>query len=554
MKPNADNSRQPELKEQQRADSLLVCGTCGLPASTECICAQIPSDEQNSSALLQSRLAEGSYSIDDARNILGERFEVIELLGQGGMGTVFKVRDTNIDAILAVKILNSSLMQDKNSVKRFQREAKAAMSLSDAHLAAVYEYGVGKGAPFLVMDYLEGDTLDSLLNSQGYFDQNRAVNLFVQICEGLAQAHQKGVIHRDVKPSNVIITRPGTTTEFAKIFDFGIAKVLPDQALDFTQDTTKTGELFGSPLYMAPEQCRGIQADQRTDIHALGCLMYKTVTGHHPFEGKNFLETVVKIVTTDPLSMRQAYPEANISAPLEQVILHCLEKDPDNRYQTMDALRNDLEKILDGKPILLKGVAGTTKHHSIPPPSLTNVYRPAPQRPVTDLFRTWFKALAWSCIIVCCVFLALFAVPRPQSSSGVSDPYADAERLDALSYNYFSQGDYERAIPLLEFGVKTYKKNGTKVTGGGLGREDNYLAENLSHLGKCYFKLKNYPKAIANYREALKMFKQWGNYFGGGMTECVNDYAATLRAVGRSKDADRMLAEYKNLNNLNKIP
>src|SRR5262249_5003913 len=132
------------------------------------------------------------------------------------------------------------------------------------------------------------------------------------------------------------------------------------------------------------------------------------------------------------------------------------------------------------------------------------------------------------------------------------DPYADAERLDQLSYSYFVKGDYERAIPLLEFGIKTYQENGNKNVG--IGREDNYLAENYSHLGKCFLMLKRYAEAAPYYRKSLQMFQKWGNYRGSMMSEAVNDYASTLRGLGKNAEADKMLDEFKQLNNLTTIP
>lgn len=520
----------------------IVCADCGLPVAgakprsdvtrylsdiSRCSCNKVASTSLSAPQT-------GSMSIEHAALVVGDRFEVLAFLGQGGMGSVFKVNDRHLNKILAVKILNPQLVQDSQSVKRFEQEAKAAIALTHAHLAAVYEYGIGKdNTPFLIMDYLEGTTLDELLKKEGSLDYKRAIDLIAQICEAIAYAHSKGVIHRDIKPSNIIITQPGNGIEFAKLFDFGIAKVLPDQAIDFTQDMTQTGEIFGSPLYMSPEQCKGLSVDQRSDLHAIGCVLFKAVTGSHPFEGKNFIDTVVQIITVPAPSFSKLKLDFKIPSTLEQVIMRCLAKEPAMRYRSASALQTDLERVRDGKAI------SVTKRER----DLEN------KRAITIL-----ATLAGVFLMAISLPPLLKAIaPAPTAPNTVpTDPYSDAERLDSLSFSYFMKGDYERAIPLLEFGINTYKKNGrTKV---GSGREDNYLAENLAHIGTCYLKLHKYDKAIPYYRDALKLFQQWGNYPGGLMTPTVNEYAEVLRALNRKAEAEQMLDEYKRTNNISKIP
>ncbi len=548
-----------EHKPPQELIHTLVCADCGMPIadsarprsdvtrylaeSSRCQCnnkepsgdsggSNAPEEERSDSAIK----IKISMSLEDAETTLGERYEVLEFLGKGGMGSVFKIRDRQLDTVLAVKILNPDLALQDNSVKRFEREAKASMQLTDPHLAAVYSYGIGKNqTPYLVMDFLEGRTLETLLKEQTRLDPSRALTLFIQICEGLAQAHSKGVIHRDIKPSNVMVTEPGGI-EFAKVFDFGIAKVMPDQAIDLTGDMTRTGELFGSPLYMAPEQFQEGLIDQRTDIHALGCLMYKTLAGTHPFEGKNVYDTVSKIISAPAGSIQQA--GVLVPPALDWVILRCLEKDPAKRFSSARELQSELEKIRDGKKTATEAQQRVEK--------------------TKDYTIVEFVAILVAAIVIFSVmWLGLIAIiytldPRRPKQLGVANTaYQDPERLDQLSYTYFSQGKYELAIPLLEFGIGTYKANGKKV---GIGRDANHLAESLSHLGKCYLRLKQYSKAVEPYRESLKMFQQWGNYKGGGMTETVNDYAEVLRGLNRQAEAEAMLRDYQFNNNLTAVP
>ncbi len=559
--------------EKVSTDSVeIICGTCGLPVggatartdvtrylaeTSRCQCNRerhaAPDESRGDSEFSPARRGathgiklQICLSVEDAAEVLGERYEVLSFLGQGGMGSVFRVVDKTLGTTLAVKILNPNLVQNEDAVKRFEREAKASMQLSDPHLAAVYAYGMGLNqTPYLVMDYLEGKTLDRVLKESGSVDHHRALDLFIQICEGLAQAHSKGVVHRDIKPNNIMIIHPTADVEFAKVFDFGIAKVLPDQALDLTSDMTRAGELFGSPLYMAPEQCQDNPVDQRSDIHALGCVMYKTLTGVHPFEGKNILDTVAKIITAPAASMMDANHRNHIPKDLDAIVLKCLRKSPEDRYFGANELRSDLVKVRDGRP--LEWSAEDT-----PKPPVNSALRPALNYGIVTA-----TLLFGFCALGLYLFATSFSNSVSPSSPPIglpADPYKDAERLDQLSFTYYNNGDYERAIPLLEFGIKTYKANGNKKVAGGTGREDVYLAENISHVGKCYLMLKKYPEAQNSFREALKIFQRWGFYPGGSMTEAVNDYASTLRGLGQSATADAMLKDFQANKNLTSIP
>lgn len=544
----------------------IVCGDCGLPIAgstpasdvtrylsdtSRCQCRQYssvrseqapddrqqPSKDSNPAARLVADLTPA-----DAQAILNDKFEILELLGQGGMGTVFKAREIATGTIFAVKLLSPALLQHEESRKRFEREAKASMQIQDANVAAVYSYGIGANeTPYLVMDFLEGKTLDQLLKETPKLDYKRVINLSIQICDGLEQAHSRGVVHRDLKPSNIMITTPAPGVEFAKIFDFGIAKVMPGQAIDLTVgDMTRTGDICGSPLYMAPEQVQDNNVDQRSDLHALGCIMYKALTGVHPFEGKNVLDTVAKILTSEARPLSLVTPATNVPDSLSYAVEKCLNKSPSMRYSSAAEIRADLEKIRDGETL------------KIPETTEARKARKARNYRVAALLGIVPIGVSFVVLIMMVTSDTTNVPATPSRDTMPADPYKDAERLDQLSYTYFVKGDYERAIPLLEFGIKTYKANGAKKVG--MGREDNYLAENLSHLGKCYLKLGKYAEAASPYKESLQIFRRWGNYGGGMMTEAVNDYAEVLRGLGRSTEAEEMLRDYAANNNLTNVP
>lgn len=192
--------------------------------------------------------------------VFAERYKVLSVLGRGGMSIVYKAKHTLMDRIVAIKLLQASLVSDPQSLSRFQREAKAVSALNHPHVILVYDFGVAdNGLPYLVMDYLEGQSLSDVIKDQGHISVSRCANIFLQSCEALQHAHGKGVLHRDLKPSNIMLVNNEGTTDFVKIVDFGIAKLInPGEE---SQRLTQTGEVIGSPLYMSPEQLMGRELD-----------------------------------------------------------------------------------------------------------------------------------------------------------------------------------------------------------------------------------------------------------------------------------------------------
>ncbi len=282
---------------------------------------------------------------------VGGGYEIITRIGQGGMGAVYKARDRDGN-LCAIKFLRRELAEDITALKRFEKEAESVSQLTHPNLVAVYEHGrAPDGVPFLVMEYLEGSNLGELLEREGNLSPERAVKTFLEICEGLIYAHQNEVIHRDIKPSNVIINQPENGDISAvRLVDFGISTLLPNASRE-TRELTQTGEVFGSPYYMSPEQCLGFMLDQRSDIYSFGCLMYETLTGKTPFAGSNPIQLVVKHINEEVAPFPQELKGSRLMSSLEQVVQRCLEKEQTLRYQTVEALKADLEKIRDGKPI-----------------------------------------------------------------------------------------------------------------------------------------------------------------------------------------------------------
>ncbi|HEY9718254.1 MAG TPA: serine/threonine-protein kinase [Trichormus sp.] len=269
------------------------------------------------------------------------RFSIESIIGTGGMSAVYKASDVYLKHHVALKMLLPHTMHFPLSMQRFQQEAQAACHLKHDNVVRVHSFGVDQvtGRAYLAMDCLEGQSLDAIVGERRTISVDRALHIFIQVADALSHAHEKGVIHRDLKPSNVILVQNGHDPDFVKIVDFGIAKLLNQEGSDAAR-LTQTGEVFGSPMYMSPEQSRGDKLDSRADIYSLGCLMYEALAGDPPHSGSNSLEILYKHINIVPPPMS----EVGVTVPqrLEKIIFKALAKDPAERYQTMDTLSRDL--------------------------------------------------------------------------------------------------------------------------------------------------------------------------------------------------------------------
>jgi eukaryotic-like serine/threonine-protein kinase len=269
-------------------------------------------------------------------------FEIVSLLGTGGMGEVYRARDTRLNRTVAVKILNSDKV---GHPQRFQREARAISRLSHPHICSLYDIGDADGTAFLVMEYLEGRTLADRLRD-GAIPLEQALRHGIEICDALDRAHRERVIHRDVKPGNVMLTREG-----AKLLDFGLAKFRQAEGDGIADDTTASlhltqdGEMVGTVLYMAPEQLEGRESDARTDIFAFGVVLYEMITGRQPFTGGSRASIIAAILTSDPPSISTLQPLA--PPRLDRLLKRCLAKNPDERWQTARDLAYELRGIVE---------------------------------------------------------------------------------------------------------------------------------------------------------------------------------------------------------------
>jgi serine/threonine protein kinase/Tfp pilus assembly protein PilF len=264
------------------------------------------------------------------------RYQIIEELGKGGMGRVYKALDTEIDEKVALKLIRPELAADEKMIRRFRKELKTARQISHKNVCRMYDIGTKKGIRYITMEYVSGEDLKSSMKRMGQFTVGKAVFTAKQICEGLAEAHKLGIVHRDLKPQNIMIDEFGN----ARIMDFGIARSLKHE------DITKPGEIIGTRVYMSPEQAEAKDVDQRSDIYSVGLILYEMLANRLPFEEDIPLSLATKHMA-GPLKGPKEY-NPQIPEDLNRLILKCLEKDKDKRYQSAEDLFADLDKIESG--------------------------------------------------------------------------------------------------------------------------------------------------------------------------------------------------------------
>jgi serine/threonine protein kinase len=264
--------------------------------------------------------------------VLAGRFKILSKIGQGGMGAVYKAEQVRMGRICAVKVIPEEMAKNRDAIERFDREARMSALINDPHAVTVYDFGeTENGMYFLAMEFVEGETLSSLLRREGVLPLQRVMKIVHQSGEALSAAHRQNVVHRDLKPDNIMIARK-ETEDWIKILDFGIAKISAD---DNRNDLTRAGLVVGTPLYMSPEQLAGERLDPRSDIYSFALIVYQMLTGGLPFQGENAQALMVKRLTENPLPVRAINPHVSVPAGVEAALLNALARDRNARTATI---------------------------------------------------------------------------------------------------------------------------------------------------------------------------------------------------------------------------
>jgi serine/threonine protein kinase len=276
--------------------------------------------------------------------LLDNRYRLVEKIGEGGMGSIYKAIHTEMGRTCAIKLLTAISTANEDAIARFKREAKMASRIDNPHAVTIYDFGEAEGGElFLAMEYIDGKPLSRLIADERVLPIERVLHITSQVAEGLAAAHAMDIVHRDLKPDNIMIARKGADTDYVKVLDFGIAKTMTDDAAD---NLTKTGFVLGTPFYMSPEQLLGEKLDPRSDIYSLAIIVYEMLCGKLPFAGDNPQAVMMKRITGEPIALRNVAPA--ISESIEQVVMSGLARDREMRVQTVQSFASALRSAALG--------------------------------------------------------------------------------------------------------------------------------------------------------------------------------------------------------------
>jgi predicted Ser/Thr protein kinase len=298
--------------------------------------------------------------------VLDGRYKIEKVLGEGGMGIVYKAVHTSLGKPLAIKVLRPEVSKNEEIVMRFRQEAQSASQIGNPHIIDISDFGsLADGSTYFAMEFLGGRSLTAALAEQPFTTQ-RTIHVVRQIANALGAAHEVGIVHRDMKPDNVQLLDRHGQKDFVKVLDFGIAKVGGS-----TSKLTQAGQVFGTPHYMSPEQCAGTNVDHRTDIYAVGVILYEMATGKVPFDADNLMGILTKHLYETPIAPHELAPPVDVAPAMEAVILKCLQKKPEQRYQTMAELGNDLDAMERG--VTPRAVIDKLERAASGPQTLTGV-------------------------------------------------------------------------------------------------------------------------------------------------------------------------------------
>lgn len=394
------------------------------------------------------------FSPDSELKALREDLEFLEVIGSGANGVIYKVRHPLLDKVVAVKMLHSHLVSDQ-AVMRFHREAKSASNLSHPNIIIIHDFGVSKhGQPFMIMDYVEGQTLADFIDKNGPMPVAIGIPIFTQLCDALQHAHDKGVLHRDIKPNNMMLTDLDREIPTLKILDFGLAKVIHPDGKE-SKHLTRTGETVGSPLYMSPEQCQGIDLDRRSDIYSFGCVIYECLTGSPPHVGDTAVTTMFKHLNDAPPSLKEGSLGVDFGDQLEEIVATMLAKEPDDRFQQMRDVKQALLAFYQGSTRPSISTANRAKAKEIDASSVepTEELKLVKKQKTFTLTSTQVGLIGLAIVVSFAVGITLPAlfkkVPTAPESKPIKETFTDEIKLPAnapIDENRQSDDDVDRYV------------------------------------------------------------------------------------------------------------
>ncbi len=479
--------------------------------------------------------------------VVAEKYLINGFIGKGGMSAIYKVKHLQLDTELALKLLDKTMWADPTAVKRFKLEAQTVSKLTHPCLITYRDFGItADGQPYLVMDYIQGNTLGQRIKATRGIFLPSVLEIFEQLCEGLSVAHGLGIIHRDVKPGNIMFLDEESNR--LKLLDFGIAKIMTEEGEE-AQHLTRTGDVFGSPLYMSPEQCMGKRLDNRSDIYALGCVIFEAMTGRHAISGNTILDTMnkhVSLVPSYPSELRPDLGSAERASwvdvdEFEYIVMKCLQKNPNDRYKTVDDLLVDLRKVKAQQKIDRDTPSATVKNLR----KSEKFDRTSPKEMFQMVATAAYIIVGLGVVGAIGVIFVLTNKPAPEvpkvveakpkstgpSQSIVLDNSArsqDANDLDSKAKGYMSMGQWPDAIDMLEASISMYKRQGKSAL---------LIAPRYMDLANCYYNNKDYQNSLRNYKEAMTIYKQNPEFLKPQIKESLLGQAKALREMDMEKAA-----------------
>jgi serine/threonine-protein kinase len=319
------------------------------------------------------------------REILEGQFQIIQKIGTGGMGSVYKASQPQMNRMVAIKILHPKLVNRRDLTSRFRREARAMSQLTHPNTVKVFLYGeLEDGSLYIVMELLEGRNLNQAVRREGPLPVERAIPILIQVCAALHEAHTLGIVHRDLKPENIFLCNQGGLQDFARVLDFGLAKVTERQMRPGSLILTQEGMVFGTPEFMSPEQAQGRELDARSDIYSLAVILYEAITGKLPFNAQTPMEYIQKHVLERPISLSERAPELSLPVGLEAVVAKALAKKPEERWQSAAEFATALHSVLIGTSAEAASAGALSLLPLTPPPPLVGQAAP-PKKPSSPL-------------------------------------------------------------------------------------------------------------------------------------------------------------------------
>lgn len=337
------NEIELELDERQEAKTVQTVDGMPLSDATDMHAQDLPHASDIHAQHLSHTSGMHAHELSEG-DIIDGRYRVLAQIGQGGIGVVYRVRHIIMDKEMAMKVLHGG--GSSAAMVRFAQESRIIAKLHHPNIVAIHDFGVSAGRPYMVMELIDGVSLSEFAKNPDV-NQTELLSLFAQVCNGLAHAHERGILHRDIKPSNVIVNRDEFGTPMATLVDFGIAKLeVSDQQANL--DLTKTGDVFGTPQYMSPEQCNAMPLDDRADIYAVGCLIYEAIVGSTPFAGSSMYEIIHKQIHMPPPAFPKELRKTIVGRRLEVIVLKCMAKRPEDRYAYALQIASDLKQLQIG--------------------------------------------------------------------------------------------------------------------------------------------------------------------------------------------------------------